>query len=113
MNVGNKKGLFLILSDWEYFVDMRESIQKDGFELVEVVDIIFQMEVTERTIEESHIKMIVKLEEIGSRSNHFILFVEIPFKWGLFIDRFLEVMELHFAYFCYYFLIIGWVRIPF
>ena len=78
--MGDKKGLFLILSDWEYFVDVRESIQKDGFELIEVVYVIFQMEVAEMMIEEAHVKMIVKLEEVGGRSNHFILFVEVPFK---------------------------------
>ena len=80
MNVGDKEGLFLNLSNWEYFVDLRESIQKDGFKLVEMVDIIVQMEVAKRSIEETHIEMIVKLEEIGGGSNHLILFVEVPFK---------------------------------
>ena len=80
MNMRNKKGLFLILSDWEYFVDLRESIQKDGFELVEVINFIFQMEIAERSIKEAHVEMIVKLEEVGSGSNHFILLVEVPFK---------------------------------
>ena len=80
MNVGDKEGLFLNLSNWEYFVDLRESIQKDGFKLVEMVDIIVQMEVAKRSIEETHIEMIVKLEEIGGRPNHLILFIEIPFK---------------------------------